>query len=465
MTMAEHNGDGGGAGRVEARTVVLSRKGTPKSLLVQKYKLIVASGADQGREVKIDKDAFTIGAGAECDMVIQDAHASRRHCEILSQPQGFLLRDLNSTNGTLVHGVRVSEAYLTYGTEFQCGMTRLIFCPLQEVASIPLSPRESFGRLQGNSVAMRRVFHLAETYAPTDAAILITGETGTGKELLAEAIHQHSRRHDKPFVVIDCSSLAKGVVESELFGHVKGAFTGATGERTGAFEAAAGGTVFLDEIGELDLELQPKLLRVLERKEVRRLGSNTVRRINVRVITATNRNLENEVREGRFREDLFYRLSVVRIEIPPLRKRPDDIPVLMKHFLAEFAADNPLEADVDIGKAMEAMGNYEWPGNVRELRNLVEMAVLGRSGRIDFGASLFLGRLKGDADEPEPRPVAASADEPFKDAKNKLVEQFEKEYVRALLEKNGGNISKAAREAQIERAYLQRLIKKHGLNA
>ena len=464
MTNAERN-DGEAEERLGARTVLLSRNGTPKSLLVRKYKLLIASGSDQGREVTIDSDTFSIGAGAECDLVIRDAHASRRHCEILSQPQGFLLRDLNSTNGTLVHGVRVCEAFLTYGTEFQCGTTRLIFCPLQEMATIPLSPRESLGRLQGVSVAMRRVFHLAETYAPTDAAILIQGETGTGKELLAEAIHEHSRRHDKPFVVIDCSSLAKGVVESELFGHMKGAFTGATAERTGAFEEANGGTVFLDEIGELDLELQPKLLRVLERKEVRRLGSNTVRRINVRVIVASNRNLEKEVREGRFREDLFYRLSVVRIELPPLRKRPEDIPMLMKHFMAEFAVDAPDQGPVDVDKAMEAMGTYDWPGNVRELRNLVEFAMLGRSGRIDFAASLFSGRLRTASQEGASQAPTASADEPFKDAKGKLVEQFEKDYVRALLDKNGGNISKAAREARIERAYLQRLIKKHGMNA
>ena len=313
MTTDAERNDGGAAERLGARTVLMSRKGTPKSLVVQKYKLLIASGTDQGREVTIDRDAFSIGAGTECDLVIHDPHASRRHCEILSQTEGFLLRDLNSTNGTLVHGVRVCEAFLTYGTEFQCGETRLIFCPLQEVTSIPLSPRESFGRLQGSSVAMRRIFHIAETYAPTDAAILIHGETGTGKELLAEGLHAHSRRRDKPFVVIDCSSLARGVVESELFGHVKGAFTGATSDRTGAFEEAAGGTVFLDEIGEMDLDLQPKLLRVLERKEVRRLGSNALRRINVRVVTATNRNLEKEVRDGRFREDLFYRLSVVRI--------------------------------------------------------------------------------------------------------------------------------------------------------
>lgn len=456
----------GAAERLGARTVVMSRKGTPKSLLVQKYKLLIASGADQGREVTIDRDTFTIGAGTECDLVIRDPHASRRHCEILSQSEGFLLRDLDSTNGTLVHGVRVCEAFLTYGTEFQCGTTRLIFCPLQEMASIPLSPRESFGRLQGLSVSMRRVFHIAETYAPTDAAILIHGETGTGKELLAEGIHEHSRRRDKPFVVIDCSSLARGVVESELFGHVKGAFTGAASDRIGAFEEAAGGTVFLDEIGELDLELQPKLLRVLERKEVRRLGANTVRRINVRIITATNRNLEKEVRDGRFREDLLYRLSVVRIELPPLRKRPEDIPFLMKHFLAEFATGEDAAAgDLDFDKAMQAMSGYAWPGNVRELRNLVEMAVLGRSGRIDLGASLYLGRLREGGLDSQAPASTSGADAPFKDAKNRLVEQFEKDYVRSLLEKNGGNISKAAREAQIERAYLQRLIKKHGLNA
>jgi transcriptional regulator with PAS, ATPase and Fis domain len=445
------------------RTVMLSPKGTPQSLLLRKAKLLIVNGAEQGREVVIDKDVFRIGAGPQNDLIVQDEAASRLHCEIQQREEGFLLRDLGSTNGTTVQGVRVCEVYLTEGVEFQVGTTRLVFCPLRETVSCPLSPRDSLGRLNGRSTAMRRVFHLAETYARSDAAILIQGETGTGKELLAEAMHALSPRAKNSFVVIDCGALAKGVIESELFGHAKGAFTGAASERMGAFEQAHGGTVFLDEIGELELHLQPKLLRALEKKEIRRLGSNTVRHVDVRIIAATNRNLEQEVREGRFREDLYYRLSIVRIELPPLRQRKEDIPLLVRCFLKELTGSDDLSALPDFERNMMLFRQHDWPGNARELRNVVEMAVRGAAGKIELGATFSLGRIR----EAEPDGALAAgetADIPFKLAKNHLVGQFEKEYIRRLLERNGGNISKAAREAQIERAYLQRLVRKHRLN-
>ena len=306
---------------------------------------------------------------------------------------------------------------------------------------------------------MRRVFHLAETYARTDAAVLIQGETGTGKELLAEAIHAHSPRSNKPFMVIDCGALAKGVIESELFGHAKGSFTGAGTERVGAFEAAHGGTVFLDEIGELDISLQPKLLRVLEKKEVRRLGANTVRPVDVRIIAATNRNLEREVREGRFREDLYYRLSIVKIELPPLRQRKDDIPMLVRCILKDLTGSDDVKAWSEFEKSMDLFRQHDWPGNARELRNVIEMGVRGSA--IDLGACLTMGRM--GSPDPDAGTVDTS-DMPFKDAKNQLVDHFERGYIVKLLERNGGNISRAAREAQIERAYLQRLVRKHDLN-
>lgn len=446
--------------RVESQTVLLTRKKAPSALKLKKAKLVIISGAQKGREVQVDKDVFTIGAGAQNDLIITDEAVSRRHCEIHQRDDGFLLRDQGSTNGTMVQGVRVCEVYLTQGVEFQMGKTRIVFCPLQETMSCPLSPRESFGRLNGQSAAMRRVFHLAETYARTDAAILIQGETGTGKELLAEALHAHSPRSRKPFVVIDCGSLARGVIESELFGHAKGSFTGAGAERVGAFEAADGGTVFLDEIGELDLSLQPKLLRVLEKKEVRRLGSNVVRQVNVRILAATNRNLEREVREGRFREDLYYRLSIVKIELPPLRQRKDDIPLLVRCLLKDLTGSDDVSAWSGFEKSMDLFRQHDWPGNARELRNVVEMGVRGSEGQIDLGACLTLDRM-GMTEAGEG--VDDEASLPFKEAKTRLVDGFEKDYLVKLLERNGGNISRSAREAQIERAYLQRLVRKHDL--
>jgi len=440
---------------------MLSGKTAPRALQLKKAKLLILGSTGPRREVPVDKDVFTIGAGAQNDLILTDEAASRRHCEIHQREDGFLLRDLGSTNGTMVQGVRVCEVYLNQGVEFQVGKTRLVFCPLQETLSYPLSACESFGRLNGVSVAMRRVYHLAGTYAKTDAAILIQGETGTGKELLAEALHEHSPRSKKPFVVIDCAALATGVIESELFGHAKGSFTGAGTERVGAFESAHGGTVFLDEIGELDLSLQPKLLRVLEKKEVRRLGANTVRPVDVRIIAATNRNLEREVREGRFREDLYYRLSIVKIELPPLRQRKDDIPLLVRCFLKELTGSDDVTVWADFDKSMDLFRQHDWPGNARELRNVVEMGVRGSTGTIDLGACLTLGRM--GVTDPEAG-VEDQSDRPFKEAKNQLVETFERDYIVKLLERNGNNISRAAREAQIERAYLQRLVRKHELN-
>ena len=440
--------------------MILSKGGRPTALRFQKYKLLVVSGPRQGEAVVIDREVFTIGAGSDSGFVVEDPAVSRRHCEIQVGPEGVMIRDLDSTNGTTMHGVRICQAYLTEGAEFQVGSTRLVFCPLQETVVHPLSRRESFGRLLGQSVGMRRLFHLAETFAASDAPILIEGETGTGKELLAEAIHAHSPRRQRPFVVIDCGTLAKGMVESELFGHVKGAFTGAADARLGAFETAAGGTVFLDEIGECDPELQPKLLRVLEKKEVRRVGSNQVRSIDVRILAATNRKLEAEVKAGRFREDLYYRLAGVRLELPALRRRRDDLPLLTRHFLKDLAGVDAEVAVDGLAGALELFSHYEWPGNVRELRNVIQMAVHGQQGKLDLGACLYLARIRESQAAAEPV-FAGTA--PFKDAKGRLVEQFEREYVEALLARHAGNVSRAAREAQIERAYLQRLIRKHGL--
>jgi len=426
-----------------APTLVLKKVGAePQHILLRKSKLLVVSGRLQGKEFMIDRDVFTIGSGANNDLVIQDSTVSRRHCEIEMSPDGYRIRDLGSTNGTLVQGVRVTEAFLGQGTEFQLAETRVIFCPLQEMMEYALSDKESFGSLLGRSVAMRHVFHQAETFAPTDSTVLIEGETGTGKEILAEEIHRHSKRRERPFIVIDCASLAKDIIESELFGHKKGAFTGAMTERVGAFEHADGGTVFLDEIGDLSPGLQPKLLRVLEKREIKRLGTNEPRSIDVRIICATNHRLRAEVNGGRFREDLYFRLSVAHIDIPPLRGRKEDIE--------------------SFEKTVQAFRNHEWPGNVRELRNLVEIGCHTGRRPINLAAFLYPGRIQT---EEQDRSRNFQADRPFKEAKNELIADFEQQYLRDLLAVHEGNVSKAAREAGIERAYLQRLIRKHGLRS
>lgn len=449
---------------VQSQTLVLNHDTGQSTLRMQKTKLLVVSGPLQGKEYVLASDTFTIGTGVHNDLVLEDSTISKRHCEIIADESGYQIRDLGSTNGTLVQGVNVSSAYLNTGAEIQLGKTRLIFCLLKEAKEIPLSRNEAFGKMLGRSMPMRRIFYLAETYAPTDATVMITGETGTGKEILAEEIHLHNNRRDKPFVVIDCAAMAKDLIESELFGHVKGAFTGANADRQGAFEAADGGTVFLDEIGDLRPDLQPKLLRVIEKREIRRVGCNKIRKINVRIICATNRNLANEVNEGNFREDLFYRLSVVNLELPPLRRRREDIPLLARKFLIDMHGEEALAQVADFDRTMEVLKRHDWPGNVRELRNLIEIAFYSERRPVDLSTFVGLGNLGvlRKNDEPE---MSFDIDRPFKDAKNELIDNFEKEYLQALLERNNYNLSRSAREAGIERAYLQRLVRKHGLKS
>ncbi|NLF23359.1 MAG: sigma-54-dependent Fis family transcriptional regulator, partial [Lentisphaerae bacterium] len=270
----------------------------------------------------------------------------------------------------------------------------------------------------------------------------------------------HSQRARKPYIVIDCAAISKDLIESELFGHNKGAFTGANADRQGAFEHADGGTVFLDEIGDLNPELQPKLLRVLENREIRRVGDNRMRKINVRIICATNRKLDQEVNAGRFREDLYYRLSVVQIELPTLRRRRDDLPLLAKRFLTDLHGADAMSQVARFDETMDVLKRHDWPGNVRELRNLIEVAFYAASRPVDLSAFLGLGRFLPAREAEAP---SVSADRPFKDAKSDLIEDFERKYLEDLLARNQNNISRSAREAGIERAYLQRLIRKYDM--
>lgn len=464
MRYTEHIMTNDSLGNNQVETLVLSSGDKTESMLrVRKTKLLVISGPMQGHEFVVNRDTFTIGSSDHNDLSIHDSTMSKRHCEISVGQSGYVIRDLDSTNGTFVQGVRISSAHLAPGCEIQLGKTRIIFCPLQDSNDIPLSVHESFGKMLGRSIPMRRIFYLAETYSPADVTIMITGETGTGKEVLAEEIHNHSPRKDKPFIVIDCAAISKELIESELFGHVKGSFTGATSDRQGAFELADGGTVFLDEIGDLSPELQPKLLRVLEKREIRRVGSNKVQKIDVRIISATNRNLANDVNEGNFREDLYYRLSVVHLELPPLRRRREDIPLLVKRFLIDLQGDNAINEIMDIDKTMDILKRHEWPGNVRELRNLIELAFYSERRPIDLSAFLSLLNMHSNLHNNDLPDFSFSTEKPFKDAKNDLIEEFEKTYLMELLKRNQQNISKSARIAGIERAYLQRLIRKYGI--
>jgi DNA-binding NtrC family response regulator len=426
-----------------------------KEFPLQSGKLVVISGANLQRAFAIEGKKVAIGSQEDNHCVLNDPTVSRHHAVIEETGQGYVVRDLGSTNGTYLNGILIREAYLEYGAIIGLGNTRLQFVPLQERVEIPPSEEDYFGDVFGGSLEMRRIFTMLKKIAPSDVTVTIEGETGTGKELVARAIHSHSQRAHGPFVVIDCGSISQNLMESELFGHERGAFTGATQTRRGAFEMGDGGTVFIDEIGELGLEMQPKLLRVLEQREVRRVGGNEIFHANVRVIAATNRDLASEVQKGRFREDLFYRISVVRIHLPPLRKREEDIPFLVQRFARELSQQyGHGKGAVVSAEALEVLRHYHWPGNVRELRNVITRAMAMGNGTAlqlrDFITPL----------SPEGKPSVSSIDSLI----GKTLEEIEKAAIMKTLEVHRGNKSAAARVLGIAYSTLYEKIKKYGLS-
>lgn len=445
------------------RTVFLD--GGDQKLELRKYTLAVKSGPNAGLTIESRGRRVGIGSSPDNELSLDDSAVSRFHAAIEVDGKGYRLNDRDSKNGTYVQGLRIGEVYLEHATTFRVGDTDIEFRTTAEEVEVRISGKERFGNLLGKSVGMREIFAMLDRVARTDATVLIEGESGTGKELVAEAIHMNSHRKGGPFVVVDCSAIARDIIESELFGHVKGAFTGATGTRKGAFEAAEGGTLFLDELGELPLDLQPKLLRALEKREVKPVGGNDTIKINTRIVAATNRNLLQEVKEGNFREDLYYRFAVIRVELPPLRERTEDIPLLVEHFLAQ-ASEMAGRSDIDISyKTMEKLKRHKWPGNVRELKNFVERAVLLAHG--DQIETRYLSGHQMPREEVSAEPgavpmaqVALDENLPFKDAKNRMIEEFEVAYWRGLLERTAGNVSKAARIAGVHRKSVEYILKK-----
>jgi len=369
---------------------------------------------------------------------------------------GWRVEDSGSLNGTRLQDLRVYDAALPPDATLSIGNS-LVLIRSTEASSktlVPMMP--NFGALTGTGRVMRKLFALLEKVAASDINVFIHGESGTGKELVATEIVQRGVRADKPFVVVDCGAISPNLVESELFGHVRGAFTGADRERVGAFEAAEGGTVFLDEIGELPLAVQPKLLRALEQREIRRVGETHVRKVNVRVISATNRDLEREVNKGSFRGDLYFRIAVISVRVPSLRERPEDLPFLIRTFLAAIGAS---DSEHLFQPLMEELATHEWPGNVRELRNYVERSVVLQTAKLSMP---FPRPSVSPAVSPEGRSDAVDVGIPFKVQKDALIDQFERAYIRAALDACGGNMTKAARLAGIDRMYLHRLVQKHG---
>ncbi|MFO0619629.1 MAG: sigma 54-interacting transcriptional regulator [Polyangiaceae bacterium] len=451
----------------------------PTMLTVDGFTVEVIEGPDKGKSARATTREAGVGTAQGNELVLTDPTVSRHHLSVTSTKSGVVIRDLGSTNGSRVGAVRVHAGTIDDGATIEIGRTKLRVRQLDEPIIEPLAVEDSFESVLGQSAAMRRLFALLPRIAASESTVLLEGETGTGKGRLADAIHSASPRSKGPLVVLDCSSIPESLVESELFGHEKGSFTGAFGEREGAFEQAAGGTIFLDEIGELPLDMQPKLLRALEDRTVKRVGGNRPIKLDVRIIAATNRDLRGEVNRGTFRSDLYFRLNVVRLLVPPLRERREDIPILIRHFYQQLAPGHEPSPEL-----VDLLLRQSWPGNVRELRSSIERAVL-------FGGTdptLDLARLDDVPAESPPPPappsVPASADaneasapsgprvardepfdpaEGFRAAKDRAISAWEARYLERLVAHVHGNLSEAARLASMDRTHLRDLLKKYGL--
>jgi DNA-binding NtrC family response regulator len=397
-----------------------------------------------------------LGAGRDCEIVLADPRVSRAHAELAATAEGVRVRDLGSTNGTFWQGSRVGDVTVPAGATVRFGDTTLSFAAA-DAPTLPPSGRRRFGGLVGGSLAARELFAVLELASPSDATVLLEGESGTGKELAARAVHDHSARAAGPFVIVDCGALKDTLLESHLFGHVRGAFTGADAERRGAFVEATGGTLFLDEIGELPLSAQAKLLRALEAQTVQPLGADRPIAVDTRVVAASHRNLHRMVQAETFRFDLFYRLAVVHVVIPPLRERSEDIfDLVLSFYEGRGIEPGPLQ-----GPGWERLQRHLWPGNGRELRNVLERAwaLSGSSGGAFQDLHLQLGA-------PTPVPTSGEVIDttlPFKDAKERWQDEFERRYLRGVFERFAHNITHAADHAGINRRHFRNLLRKHGI--
>ena len=417
-------------------------------------------GAPLGKAVPIGAEPCIVGRGGQCDVVIDDPRASTSHCELVATAKGVLLVDLDSKNGTYVNHVRLerrSAVYLTVDARIRCGQTWLAFRRADR-RQVPISASSSFGPLVGRSLAMRRLYAKLGKTASHELNVLVTGETGTGKELVAKAIHAASRRRSGPFVIVDCTTIPASLAESRLFGHEKGAFTGAITRASSPFVEAHGGTIFFDELGELPADIQPKLLRVLEAREVQSIGSNRYQPIDVRIIAATRCNMHAELNAQRFRDDLYYRFAQVIVDVPPLRDRPEDIPDLIAKFLADLG-DRSALGRID-GPSMDRLKRYDWPGNARELRNVVLVAHAQSAGGPIEIAELLSARGMG-------MNIAShiSATKSFHVLKRETLDTLEREYFGILYVQTEGNLSEMSRRSGLSRPMVREYLERLGLRA
>ena len=425
-----------------------------RTMRIPSVDIVVVDGPGRGARVSVRSGAATIGTAEGSDLRLADPTVSRFHCEIRVRGDAIALRDRGSTNGTYAGGVRVRDADVPAGTLLRVGNTVVRIDVGAEPAFVELSSRTSFGELVGAGAEMRRVYAILERVAQNDVTLLIEGETGTGKDVVARSLHAASRRAKGPYVPIDCGAIPENLIESELFGHVRGAFSGATSDRKGVFEEADGGTLFLDEIGEMPTSLQPKLLRAIETRTIRRVGASVARPVDVRIVAATNRDLARCVNAGTFREDLYFRLAVVEVTLPPLRSRPEDVPALAQHFFDRLSPESGALPE----SFLRTLCARSWPGNVRELRNFIERSV-------SLGFVAPVRAPEPSSPRPAPRVDVVPLHLPLKDARQAWTESFEEIYLRAMLEKTGGNVTRAAELAGVSRRFLQRLAARLGIRA
>lgn len=439
------------------RTLPQGSSGVP----IKRLRVEVLEGPDKGQTVEA-ADRLSIGSEEHNDLVLHDETVSRFHAELSRSGDRIMVRDCGSTNGTQVGPAWVETAFVSPGVSLKLGRSTLRVSD-GDTVSVEMFNGESLGPLIGRAPVMRKLMARLRRVAEADASVLIVGETGAGKEVIARALHELSPRADQPFETVDCGAMVPTLLASELFGHEKGSFTGADKQHIGAFERADGGTLFLDEIGELPASLQANLLGALERRSFRRLGGKERVTVDVRVVSATNRDLRAEVNGGSFRADLYYRLAVVQLAVPALRERLEDLPLLAEHFLRQAGFQGAV-SEVLPEEAMAQLMAHRWPGNVRELRNVVEAAwVMGETP--ELAETQPPARPSGGAPEGGTQHVVIEdlLGLPYNDARGQLLDQFEAAYVEDLLQRTQGNVAKAARVAKMNRSYLNRLIRKRGI--
>jgi len=442
--------------RDDSTVATIHSEALPGTAPARSCQMVVVDGPDSGRAVPLsgDDEELRVGTGDDCDLVLTDDRVSRHHLTVRGIGGRFLVRDLGSKNGTLYEGSLITEVRVGPGATFKLGRSFVRIQPRPQHLEVAPSQSRRFGDLVAESLTVREIFAVLELAAASEVTVLIEGETGTGKELAARAIHEHSSRHKGPFVAIDCGALPETLLESELFGHVRGAFTGAAQGRGGAFQRAHGGTIFLDELGSIPQAVQARLLRVIEERTVRPVGADQEKKVDVRVIAASPIDLTTRIAEGTFRPDLFYRLSVVRVVLPPLRARREDIPVL----ITEMMRRRGLQSGRVAGPNLDRLMAHHFPGNLRELRNVIDRAVALSPGATGF-ADLKLHITPQSADEA----LSVRTDLPFAEAKAAVLHNFELRYLRDVLQRCEGNISAASRESGLDRKHLRSLLRKYAL--